>query len=91
MNYLIWHSLATLHFSSYTTISLSLSLHKRTLYLEWAPIAMATLAYWLIGRLYPTAEVGLLFICVNLLREQKTEQNISSLAVPAQKNTVTSV
>ena len=42
-----------------------------TLYLEWAPIAMATLAYWLMGRLYPTADDGLFFICEDLLSEDR--------------------
>ncbi len=49
------------------------------------------LAYVADGRLYPTAEVGLLFICVNLLREQKTEQNISFTSSACSENTVTSV
>lgn len=30
-----------------------------TLYLEGDPVATATCAYWLIGLLYPTADIGL--------------------------------
>lgn len=36
---------------------------------------MATLAYWLIGRLYPTADVGLFFICNDLLKRGRGERN----------------
>lgn len=46
-----------------------------TLYLEWPPIAMATLAYWLMGRLYPTADAGLFFICEDLLNGRKVGIN----------------
>lgn len=48
--------------------------HTLTLYLEWAPIAMATRAYWLIGRLYPTADVGLFCICSDLLNDGRQKK-----------------
>lgn len=61
------HPLMWLRLSFRRPVTTHTHTHTPTLYLECALIAMATLAYWLMGRLYPTADVGLFFICEDLL------------------------
>jgi len=40
-------------------------------------MAMATQAYWLMGLLYPTAEVGRFFIWLQFLRNKSREEHFS--------------